>query len=75
MSAVLTVLQTHPQLFMVFFLHVVDDLAFVFECICLFNAWHEMRFYHRVRCAVKQVMFWEVLQNKENYNCVILIPE
>lgn len=73
LNTVLTVLQTHPQLFMVFFLHVVDDLAFVFERISLFNARHEMCFYHRVRRAVKQVLFWEVLQDKVHYNCGILL--
>ena len=62
----LTVLQTHPQLLVVFLLHVVDDLALVFEGIRLLDAGHEVGFDHRVRGAVEQVTLWEILPQRNH---------
>lgn len=57
----LTVLQAHPQLFVVFLLHVVDDLALVLEGIGLFDAGHEVSLHHRAGWTVEQVTIWEIL--------------
>lgn len=57
----LTVLQAHPQLLVVFLLHVVDDLALVLEGVGLFDAGHEVSLHHRAGRAVEQVAIWEVL--------------
>lgn len=57
----LTVLQAHPQLFVVFLLHVVDDLALVFEGIGLFDAGHEVSLDHRAGRTVEQVTIWKIL--------------
>lgn len=57
----LTILEAHPQLFVVFFLHVVDDLALVLEGIGLLDAGHEMSLDHRAGRAVEQVTIWKIL--------------
>lgn len=57
----LTVLQAHPQLFVVFLLHVVDDLALVLEGIGLFDAGHEVSLDHRAGWTVEQVTIWKIL--------------
>lgn len=57
----LTVLQAHPQLFVVFLLHVIDDLALVLEGVGLLDAGHEVSLDHRVRMAVEQVTIWKIL--------------
>lgn len=49
----LTVLQAHPQLFVVFLLHVVDDLALVLEGIGFFDAGHEVSLNHRAGWTVQ----------------------
>lgn len=66
----LTVLQAHPQLFVVFLLHVIDDLALVFESVGLLDAGHEVSLDHRVGRAVEQVAIWKTLthaQEKEMF--------
>lgn len=57
----LTILEAHPQLLVVFFLHVVDDLALVLEGIGLLDTGHEMSLDHRAGQAVEQVAIWKVL--------------
>lgn len=42
LHAHLTVLQPHPQLFVVFLLHVIDYLALVLEGVRLLDAGHEV---------------------------------
>lgn len=56
-----TILQAHPQLFVVFLLHVVDDLALVLEGVRLLDAGHEVSLYHRAGRTVEQVTIWKVL--------------
>lgn len=57
----LTVLQAHPQLFVVLLLHVIDDLTLVLEGIGLFDAGHEVSLNYRVGRAVEQVTIWKIL--------------
>lgn len=57
----LTVLQAHPQLFVVFLLHVVDNLALVLQGIGFLDAGHEVSLYYRARWAVEQVAIWKIL--------------
>lgn len=59
--ASLTILQAHPQLFVVFLLHVVDDLTLVLQGIGLLDAGHEVSLNNRVGQAVEQVMIWKTL--------------
>ena len=61
----LTVLQAHPQLFVVFLLHVVDDLALVLESVGLLDAGHEVSLHHRAGRAVEQVAIWEILTHAQ----------
>lgn len=64
----LTVLQAHPQLFVVFLLHVVDDLALVFEGIGLFDAGHEVSLDHRAGRTVEQVTIWKILIHAQAFS-------
>ncbi len=64
----LTILQAHPQLFVVFLLHVVDDLALVLEGVGLLDAGHEVSLNHRVGGAVEQVMIWKTLTHAQGKN-------
>lgn len=56
-----TVLQAHPQLLVVFLLHVIDDVALVLEGVCLLDAGHEVSLHHRAGRAVEQVTIWKIL--------------
>lgn len=74
----LTVLQAHPQLFVVFLLHVVDDLALVFEGIGLFDAGHEVSLDHRAGRTVEQVTIWKILIQTQALSLrtpIFIIPE
>lgn len=62
----LTVLQAHPQLFVVFLLHVVDDLALVLEGVGLLDTGHEVSLDHRAGRAVEQVMIWKMLTHAQD---------
>lgn len=64
--ASLTVLQAHPQLLVVFLLHVVDDLALVLERVGLLDAGHEVSLDHRAGRAVEQVAIWEILTHAQD---------
>lgn len=61
MCVCLTVLQAHPQLFVVFLLHVIDNLALVLQGVGLLDAGHEVSLYHRAGWAVEQVPIWKIL--------------
>ncbi len=67
----LTVLQAHPQLFVVFFLHVVDDLALVLEGVSFLDAGHEMSFDHRVGRAVEQITIWKILTHAQDKHFIL----
>lgn len=60
-----TVLQAHPQLLVVLLLHVVDDLALVFEGVGLLDAGHEVGLDHRAGRAVEQVAVRKVLSHAQ----------
>lgn len=61
-----TILKAHPQLLVVFLLHVVDNLALVLECISLLDAGHEVGLDHRIGWAVEQVPLRESLWSTEH---------
>lgn len=61
-----TILQPHPQLLVVFLLHVIDDLTLMLQSVGLFDARHEVGLNHRIRRAVEEVAIWEILTNATN---------
>lgn len=68
LCAALTILQAHPQLFVVFLLHVVNYLALVLEGVGLLDAGHEVSLDHRVGRAVEQVTIWKILTQRHKIN-------